>query len=106
MARVLTGTHGNPASVYAEGRAARATVDTAPEVVARALVADPSEIVFTSGGTEADNPALRGTSVARKADGDGIVTTAIEHHAVLDTAHDLAERHRARVTVLPVDMHG
>jgi len=106
MARVLMATHGNPSSVYAEGRAARALVDTAREDVASALGADPSEIVFTSGGTEADNLALRGTFVARKADGDGIVTTAIEHHAVLDTAHDLAERHRARLTVLPVDTHG
>jgi len=106
MSRVLTQTHGNPSSVYAEGRSARALVDQARAEVAQALGADESEIVFTSGGTEADNLALRGTFVARKADGDGIVTTAIEHHAVLDTAHDLAERHRARLTVLPVDAHG
>lgn len=106
MARVLRDTHGNPSSVYAEGRAARALVDTAREEVARALGAEPAEIVFTSGGTEADNLALRGTFAARKADGDGIVTTAIEHHAVLDTAHDLAARHRARITVLPVDRYG
>ena len=106
MTRVLTETHGNPSSVYAEGRAARALVDRARDEVAAALGADASEIVFTSGGTEADNLALRGTFLARKADGDGIVTTAIEHHAVLDTAHELAERHRARLTVLPVDRHG
>src|SRR5688500_513766 len=106
MTRVLTRTHGKPSAVHAEGRAARALVDTAREEVASALGADPAEIVFTSGGTEADNLALRGTFLARKADGDGIVTTAIEHHAVLDTAHDLAERHRARLTVLPVDSHG
>ncbi|HEX4744492.1 MAG TPA: cysteine desulfurase family protein [Candidatus Limnocylindria bacterium] len=106
MTRVLTETHGNPSSVYAEGRTARALVDRARDEVAAALGADPSEIVFTSGGTEADNLALRGTFLARKADGDGIVTTAIEHHAVLDTAHDLADRHRARLAVLPVDRHG
>lgn len=106
MARVLRETHGNPSSLYAEGRAARALVDRARDEVALALGAEPAEIVFTSGGTEADNLALRGTFLARKADGDGIVTTAIEHHAVLDTAHDLAARHRARLTVLPVDRDG
>ena len=106
MARVLAETHGNPSSVYAEGRSARALVDRARDEVAAALGASAAEIVFTSGGTESDNLALRGTFTARKGDGDGIVTTAIEHHAVLDTARDLAERHRARLVVLPVDMHG
>ncbi|MGI8877084.1 MAG: cysteine desulfurase family protein [Candidatus Limnocylindria bacterium] len=106
MARVLRETHGNPSSVYAEGRAARALVDQAREEVAAALGASGSEIVFTSGGTEADNLALRGTFAARKGDGDGIVTTAVEHHAVLDTAQDLAERLHARLVVLPVDRQG
>ncbi len=106
MARVLGGTHGNPSSVYAEGREARALVDRARDEVAAALGADPTEIVFTSGGTEADNLALRGTLLARQGDGDRMVTTAIEHHAVLDTAHDLATRSHARVTVLPVDRDG
>jgi len=106
MARVFGETHGNPSSVYAEGRAARALVDQARDEVAAALGAEPAEIVFTSGGTEADNLALRGTFLARQGDGDGIVTTAIEHHAVLDTARDLAEHAHARVTVLPVDREG
>jgi len=106
MARVLRETHGNPSSVYAEGRAARALVDQAREEVAAALGASGSEIVFTSGGTEADNLALRGTFAARMGDGDGIVTTAVEHHAVLDTAQDLADRLHARLVVLPVDRHG
>ena len=106
MARVLAETHGNPSSVYAEGRSARALVDRARDEVAAALGASASEIVFTSGGTESDNLALRGTFAARQGDGDGIVTTAIEHHAVLDTARDLAERHRARLIILPVDPHG
>ncbi len=106
MARVLRETHGNPSSVYAEGRAARALVDRAREEVAAALGAAAAEIVFTSGGTEADNLALRGTFAARIVDGDGIITTAVEHHAVLDTARDLAERHRARLVVLPVDTYG
>ena len=106
MAGVLRETHGNPSSVYAEGRAARALVDRARDEVASALGASAAEIVFTSGGTEADNLALRGTFAARKGEGDGIVTTAVEHHAVLDTAHDLAEHHRARLVVLPVDGSG
>ncbi len=106
MARVFSGTHGNPSSVYAEGREARALVDRARDEVAAALGADPAEILFTSGGTESDNLALRGTFIARKGDGDRIVTTAIEHHAVLDTAHALAEQAHARVTILPVDSEG
>lgn len=106
MARVLRETHGNPSSVYAEGRAARELVDEARERVAAALGAAAAEIVFTSGGTEADNLALRGTLLARKEDGDGLVTTAVEHHAVLDTAHHLAEHEHVRLTVLPVDRHG
>src|SRR5205809_497682 len=74
--------------------------------VAQAIGADPTEIVFTSGGTEADNLALRGVLKAREGEADGIVTTAIEHHAVLDTANDLERHGQARVTVLPVDRDG
>ncbi|HEV8230445.1 MAG TPA: cysteine desulfurase family protein [Candidatus Limnocylindria bacterium] len=106
MSRVLRETHGNPSSIYAEGRAARALVDRAREDVAAVLGARPSEIVFTSGGTEADNLALRGVLKARREDGDGLVTTAIEHHAVLDTAHDLARGGQARVTIVGVDRDG
>lgn len=106
MSRVLRDVYGNPSSIYSEGQTARALVDQAREDVARALGAAPNEIVFTSGGTEADNLALRGTLRARAAEGDGLVTTAIEHHAVLDTAHDLAHEGRARVTVVGVDKHG
>ena len=106
MARVLRETHGNPSSVHAEGRAARALVDRARDEVASALGAEPSEIVFTGGGTEADNLALRGVLRARRADGSGLVTTAIEHHAVIDTANDLAATDGAQVRVLPVDPHG
>src|SRR5213594_74366 len=105
MARVLRETHGNPSSIYAEGRAARALVDHAREEVAAAINADASEIVFTSGGTEADNLALRGT--VKVEDGrDGLVTTAIEHHAVIDTARDLERHAQARVTVVGVDRYG
>jgi cysteine desulfurase len=105
MARVLRETHGNPSSIYAEGRAARALVDGAREQVAQAIGGHPSEIVFTSGGTEADNLALRGH--LKVDDGrDGLVTSAIEHHAVIDTARDLAAHGQARLSVIGVDRHG
>jgi cysteine desulfurase len=106
MAQVLRDVPGNPSSIYAEGRRARALVDRARDEVARAIGADPAEIVFTSGGTEADNLALRGVLKAREGEADGIVTTAIEHHAVLDTAHDLEAHGQARVTVIGVDRDG
>jgi len=106
MAQVLREIPGNPSSIYAEGRRARALVDRARDEVAQAIGADPAEIVFTSGGTEADNLALRGVLAAREGEADGIVTSAIEHHAVLDTARDLASHGRARVTVLAVDRDG
>ena len=105
MTRVLRETHGNPSSIYAEGRAARALVDSAREQVADAIGAHPSEVVFTSGGTEADNLALRGR--LKVEDGrDGLVTSAIEHHAVIDTARDLAAHGQARLSVISVDRHG
>jgi len=105
MARVLRETHGNPSSIYAEGRAARAAVDRARDEVAATINAEPSEIVFTSGGTEADNLALRGALKVQ--DGrDGLVTTAIEHHAILDTARDLEQYAHVRLTVVGVDRHG
>ncbi|MGH2500752.1 MAG: cysteine desulfurase family protein [Candidatus Limnocylindria bacterium] len=106
MARVLRETHGNPSSVYAEGRAARALLDRAREEVAAALGAQPGEIVFTGGGTEADNLALRGTLRARRAGGDGLVISSVEHHAVLDTARDLEAHAHVRLTVVGVDRDG
>jgi len=106
MARVLRETHGNPSSIYAEGRAARAAVDRARDEVAAAINAEPSEIVFTSGGTESDNLALRGALRARRDERDGVVTTAIEHHAVIDTARDLERYAHVRLTVVGVNHHG
>ena len=106
MARVLREVAGNPSSLYAEGRAARAMVDRARDEVAAAIGAEPREIVFTSGGTEADNLALRGALKATRAERDHLVTTAIEHHAVLDTARDLEANAHVRLTVLPVGPDG
>ena len=106
MARILRETHGNPSSIYAEGRAARAAVDRARDEVAAAIQAEPSEIVFTSGGTEADNLALRGALKARRDERDGLITSAIEHHAVIDTARDLERHAHVRVDVVGVDRYG
>ena len=96
-------TYGNPSSVHAFGRAARDGVDVARERVARFLAVRPEEVVFTSGGTEADNFAVKGLAWAR---GRGhLVTSAIEHHAVLRSCQAL-EGQGFPVTYVPVDGHG
>jgi len=105
MLPFFTNHFGNPASLYEEGLIARTAVELARGQVARLLGATPPEIVFTSGGSESDNHALRGVVSARAARGNHVVTTAIEHHAVLSTARFLASR-GCDVTVLPVDGHG
>src|SRR5437870_3859944 len=94
---------GNPSSVHGFGRAARDGLDTARERVARFLGCDPTELVFTSGGTESDNFGVKGLAMARG--GGHLITTQIEHHAVLRTCQAL-ERQGFTVTYLPVDDHG
>jgi cysteine desulfurase len=106
MARAIRDVPGNASSIYAEGRAARGLVDQAREQVAAAIGAAPSEIVFTSGGTESDNLALRGVLKAHEGEADGLVVSTIEHHAVLDTAEDLERHGQARVTRVRVDRDG
>jgi cysteine desulfurase len=96
---------GNPSSIYRIAREARVAVETARAQVARALGAEPDEIYFTSGGSEADNWALRGIASAHRASGDHIITSCIEHHAVLHSCEFL-EKAGYRVTYLPVDRHG
>ena len=96
---------GNPSSIYTIGQEARKAVDDAREQAARVLGARMSEIVFTSGGTESDNAALKGTAFALRHTGNHIITTAIEHHAVLHTCHQL-ERFGFGVTYVPVDEYG
>ncbi|MFC2948446.1 cysteine desulfurase family protein [Virgibacillus sediminis] len=92
---------GNPSSVHAFGRKARQQLDRARRVLAESIHANEKEIIFTSGGTEADNIALFGTASAVKSRGNHIITTAQEHHAALHTAEQL-ERQGFDVTYLPV----
>jgi cysteine sulfinate desulfinase/cysteine desulfurase-like protein len=100
---------GNPSSLHNAGRRARRVVEESREQIAEAYGARPSEIIFTSGGTEADNLAVKGLYWARRAE-DGrrrrVLATAIEHHAVLDSAGWLASHEGAEVTWLPVDGTG
>lgn len=99
---------GNPSSPHTEGQQARQALEQARATIAAVLNAAPDEIVFTSGGTESDNLALRGVALAQAARGKGrhIVTTAIEHHAVLHTVEDLAQRHGFEVTLVQPDATG
>src|SRR5438093_12227752 len=106
MAPYLDDRFANASSVYAAAREARKAVEEAREIVAAAVGARPDEVVFTSGGTEADNIALQGVAVRARNEGrDGIVVSAIEHHAVLDTARWLG-RDGFRVSEVGVDANG
>ena len=83
---------GNASTVYAEGREAKKAVNIAREQVAKAIGAQDSEIFFTGSGTEADNWAIRGTAMANKTKGNHIITSAVEHHAVLHTCMELEKQ--------------
>ncbi len=108
MTRHLTET-GNASSLHASGRRARRVVEESRETIAQALNCRPGDVVFTSGGTESDNLALKGTYWARR-DADPrrvrILSTPVEHHAVLDPLMWLAEEEGAEVELLPVDAQG
>jgi cysteine desulfurase len=105
MLPYLKGEFGNPSAIYSWGREAKAAIEKARERLAHLLGAEPAEIVFTSGGTESDNFALRGVAAANRDKGNHIITTKIEHHAILHTAEQL-EKEGFRVTYLPVDQDG
>lgn len=96
---------GNPSSIYTLAQEGRKAVDDARETIARAMGARMSEIVFTSGGTESDNIAIKGAAFALRNSGNHIITSSIEHHAVLNTCHQL-EQSGFDVTYLPVDRYG
>ncbi|MET8985492.1 cysteine desulfurase family protein [Nonomuraea wenchangensis] len=96
---------GNPSSLHAAGRQTRRVVEESRESIADALGARPSEVVFTSGGTEADNLAIKGLYWSRRPR-RRVLLSAIEHHAALDPAHWLAESQGAEVELLEVDEHG
>lgn len=101
----LTDGFGNPSSAHSFGRAARSALDDAHERIAARLGAAAREIVFTSGGTEANNLALKGAAWAGKARGHRIVTSSVEHHAVGHTLHHL-EKFGFEIVELPVDRYG
>jgi cysteine desulfurase len=105
MLPYLTERFGNPSSAHAAGRKARAALDEAHEIVAAALNAQPREIVFTSGGTEATNLAIKGAAWAAKALGNQIISSAVEHHATLHTVRYL-EKFGFEAVELSVDRYG
>ncbi|HZD74228.1 MAG TPA: aminotransferase class V-fold PLP-dependent enzyme, partial [Actinomycetota bacterium] len=93
----------NPSSQHGPGRAARAAVETAREQVAAMVGAEPAQVIFTSGGTEADNLAVKGTVLLREPGARRLVVSAVEHHAVLDAAEWAVLDAGATVALAPVD---
>ena len=106
MTPYFTELFGNPSSVYSFAAKSRKAIDTARAQVAKALNAEADEVFFTGSGTEADNWALKGTLERLKSKGDHLVTTQIEHHAILHTAEYLEKVEGFRATYLPVDSEG
>lgn len=105
MLPYFTEKFGNPSSIYPIAGVTRSAVEEARGKVARAIGAEPEEIYFTSGGTESDNWAIKGIAYASRDKGNHIITSAIEHHAVLHTCGYL-EKQGFTVTYLPVDKYG
>ncbi|MDD3653807.1 MAG: cysteine desulfurase NifS [Desulfotomaculaceae bacterium] len=101
----ITGKFGNPSSIHFLGREVKKEIENAREKVSRCIGAYPEEIVFTSGGTESINMAIKGAVYANRWKGNHIITSAVEHHAVLDTCKALTEE-GFTLTVLPVDRYG
>jgi cysteine desulfurase len=105
MLPYFTEKFGNPSSIYSLSRETKKAIDKARDRVSKAINADSNEIYFTAGGSEADNWALKGVAFANFNKGNHIITTKIEHHAILHTCEYL-EKHGFEVTYLPVDEYG
>ena len=105
MLPYFTESFGNPSSLYSYGQESKAALDEAREKIAQAIGAHSDEIIFTSGGTEADNTALVGVAWANKDKGNHIITTTLEHHAVLETCRFLGKA-GFDITYVPVDKYG
>ncbi|HHW36738.1 MAG TPA: cysteine desulfurase [Bacillales bacterium] len=105
MMDCMINTFGNPSSIHSYGRQARLVIDEARAFIAKSINATENEIIFTSGGTEADNTALFGVAMANKEKGNHIITTSIEHHAILHTCKQL-ESEGFEITYLPVNECG
>ena len=97
---------GNPSSTHRYGHVTRQAIATARQQVARLLGCTASELIFTGGGSESDNLAIRGVALARRASGNHIITQLTEHPAVLNTCNALERLHGWRITYLPVDAYG
>ncbi|MFC1899879.1 cysteine desulfurase NifS [Chloroflexota bacterium] len=105
MLPYFTETSGNPSSIHSSGQEAKGAIEDARDKVASLIGSTSEEIVFTSGGTEADNFALEGIAFANEGKGNHIITSSIEHHAVIETCQFL-EKRGFKVTYLPVDGYG
>ena len=105
MMPYLTEEYGNASSIYKLGRNTRNAVETAREKIAKAINAEPDEIYFTSGGTESDNTAIRGIAYNNKKKGNHIITSKIEHPAVLETCKQL-EKEGIKVSYIDVNENG
>ncbi|WP_433958901.1 cysteine desulfurase family protein [Cytobacillus horneckiae] len=105
MVSIMNEDFGNPSSIHSFGRSARQIIDVARAAMADSIGAHPNDIIFTSGGTEADNHAIFGVAESYKTKGKHIITTQIEHHAVLHACEQL-EKQGYEVTYLPVDKNG
>ena len=105
MTTLMNEVFGNPSSIHQYGRKAHEYLEKARQVIAKTLKVKPHEIIFTSGGTEGDNYAIIGAAFANQAKGRHIISTSIEHPAVMETLHYL-EKQGFEVTYLPVDANG
>jgi cysteine desulfurase len=106
MLPYLSTHYGNPSSTHRYGHIAHQAVENARHQVAGLIHCAPGEIIFTAGGSESDNLAIRGVALARRASGNHIITQVTEHPAVLNTCRALERLHGFRITYVPVDATG